>query len=156
MSTITRHFHILWRTEALVAKTRMRLMSRSCVLYGFAAVVALFGLGMLNVAMFVALTPIWGSMRAALAAALGDFGLALAVIGIALIFKPRADLNAALELRRMAIEGLEAELNPIHEGIARLAGVVRDPADALFARLLVPIVTAFIRTSRKSDKVPPA
>lgn len=155
MQTITRYFGVLWRAEAIIATTRLRVIFRNCALYGLAAVAALFGLGMLNVAAFVALAPHWGSMWAALAAALGNFGLALTIVGIPLATRPKSDLNAALELRQAAVEGLVAEFGPLQKRITWLSGVARDPTDAALTGLLVPVITAIIRALRKKEETPP-
>ena len=48
----------------------------------------MFGLGMLNVATFFALELLWGPVWGAIAAALGDFVLAVVVVGIALAVRP--------------------------------------------------------------------
>jgi hypothetical protein len=156
LQAISRYLRILWRAEVIIAQTRLRVMIRSCALYGLSVVVAAFGLGMLNVAGFVALEPRWGLMWAAITVALGDFTLALIILAVALTTRPPSELNSALDLRQAATEGLEAELGPLQERLAWLSRLARDPADAAFAGFLIPLVTAIIRALRKKDDAPHA
>ena len=50
-----RHIRVLWRLESGIAEGRIRLIVRRSVLLVLAGLTALFGLGMLNVAAFLAL-----------------------------------------------------------------------------------------------------
>lgn len=154
MNRIFRHLRILWRVESTIAEIRLRATVRRSVLYALAALVAVFGLGMLNVAAFFALEPHWGPTWAAFAAALGDFVLAIIAVAIATAARPGPDLNTAIELRQAAIDGLEAELSSLQESLqgslAWLSRAARNPIDTALPSILIPLITAIVRGVRKS------
>ena len=119
------------------------------MLYALAGLIAVFALGMLNVAAFLYLETVWGPVWAAIAAALGDFVLAAIVAGVALATRPGPEVTAALELRDAAVEGLEAELGPLQERFAWLTRAARDPLDTMLPAILVPLITSIVRSLRK-------
>jgi len=123
---------------------------RRYALFAFGAVVAALGVGMLNVAAFFGLEPHWGPMWAALAAAGGDILIAVLVIAIALAARSDSELEAALELRRAATDGMEAEIGPLQNRVVWLSRLTRDPIETALPAVLVPLVTAIVRGLRKS------
>ena len=149
MQRAFRHVRVLWRAERIIAETRLRITLRRAMLYALAGLIAVFALGMLNVAAFLYLETLWGPVWAALAAALGDLVLAAIVAGIALAMRPGPEVTAALELRDAAIDGLEAELGPLQERLGWLSRAARDPLDTMLPAILVPLVTAIVRSLRK-------
>ena len=149
MQRAFRHVRVLWRAERIIAETRLRITLRRAMLYALAGLIAVFALGMLNVAAFLYLETLWGPVWAALAAALGDLVLAAIVAGIALATRPGPEVASALELRDAAIDGLEAELEPLQERFAWLSRAARDPLDTMLPAILVPLVTAIVRSLRK-------
>ena len=150
MQLAFRHLRVLWRAERVIAETRLRIMLRRSMLYALAGLIAVFGLGMLNVAAYFFLAALWGAIWAALAAALGDFVIAMVVIAVALAARPGPEMTAALELRDIAVDGLETELAPLQERFAWLSRVARDPIDSVLPALLVPLITSIVRSLRKS------
>jgi hypothetical protein len=155
---VFRHLRILWRVEATIAEARLHLTVRRSVLYAVAGLIAVFGLGMLNVAVFFAFASHWGPVWAAVFAAGGDFVLALAVAGLAFGTRAGAQVNNAIELRQAALDGLDAEFSGVQEPLAWLSRAARNPIDTALPAALVPLLTAIIRTLRKTngDKAPPA
>ncbi|MEJ2435706.1 MAG: phage holin family protein [Pseudolabrys sp.] len=149
MQSVFRHLRILWRAERVIAETRLRVLLRRSMLYGFAGLVALFGLGMLNVAAYLFLARHWGPEWAAAATALGDFVIALAVLLIALAIRPGPELPAAVELRDMSMQELEAELAPLQDRVAWLSRATRDPFETVLPTLLIPLITSIMRGLRK-------
>ncbi len=150
MQTVLRHLRVLWRAERIIAETRARVLLRRSMLYALAGLIAVFGLAMLNVAAYFYLRGLWGPIWAALAAGLGDLVIALTVVLIAFAIRPGPELPAALELRDMSIEGLEAELGPLQERFAWLGRAARDPFDTMLPAILIPLVTSIMRGLRKS------
>jgi hypothetical protein len=150
LQLILRHLRVLWRAERVIAEARLRIVLRRSMLYAFAGLIAVFGLGMLNVAAYFFLAAHWGAIWAALAAALGDFVIAALVVGVALATRPGPEMASALELREISVEGLEAELAPLQERFAWLTRATRDPLDTVLPAILVPLVTSIVRGLRKS------
>ena len=150
MQLVFRHLRVLWRAERIIAETRLRVLLRRSMLYAFAGLIAVFGLAMLNVAAYFFMRGLWGPVWAALAAALGDLVIALVVVLIALAIRPGPELPAALELRDVSIEGLEAELGPLQDRFAWLSRAARDPFDTVLPAILIPLITSIVRGLRKS------
>jgi hypothetical protein len=155
---VFRHLRILWRVEATIAEARLHLTVRRSVLYALAGLIAVFGLGMLNVAVFFAFAAHWGPIWAAVFAACGDFILAIAVAGLALGTRPGAPMNNAIELRQAALDGIDADLSGLQEPLAWLGRAARNPIDTALPAAMVPLLTAIIRTLRKTktDPAPPS
>jgi len=147
---VFRHLRVLWRAERIIAETRLRVLLRRSMLYAFAGLIAVFGLAMLNVAAYFFLAAYWGAVWAALAAALGDLVIALIVVLIAFAIRPGPELPAAIELRDVSIEGLEAELGPLQDRFAWLSRAARDPFDTVLPAILIPLITSIVRGLRKS------
>lgn len=146
---VFRHFRVLLRVESTIAVARLRVTMRRSVLYALAGLIALFGIGMLNMAAFFAGDAHWGPVGAAFAVAVGDFVLALLVTGIALAVGPGAELEAAVELRQAALDGIDAELAAAHEPLTWLSRAARNPIDTALPVVMIPLITAIIRGLRK-------
>lgn len=152
MQSLFRHLRILLRLESTIIEMRLRTAIRSAVLLALAALIAVFGLGMLNVAAYVGLQPILGSLWAAIAAAGGDFVIAIIIVVIALAAKPTAEINTAIELRQAAVEGLETEFANLEGRFSFLSRLARNPLDTAIPTILVPLITAIIRALRKQQQ----
>jgi hypothetical protein len=147
---VFRHLRVLWRAERIIAETRLRVLLRRSMLYAFAGLIAVFGLAMLNVATYLFLHDLWGPIWSALAAALGDFIVAIIVMLIALAITPGPELSTAIELRDVSMQGLETELGPLQERLAWLSRAARDPLDTVLPAILIPLITSIIRGLRKA------
>ena len=154
LQRIFRHARDLWRVEGTIAHARFGLTMRRSVLYALAGLIAVFGLGMLNVAAFFAFQSSWGPVWAAVAAALGDFVVAAIVATIALTAKPGPHLNAALEMRQSALDGIDAEIAALQHPLAWLSGSARNSIDAALPAILMPLVTAIVRGLRRKKAEP--
>jgi hypothetical protein len=152
---IFRHLRNLWSVEGTIAHARFGLTMRRAVLYALAGLIAVFGLGMLNIAAFFALELSWGPVWAAVAAAFGDFIVAAIVAAIALMAKPGPHLNAALEMRQSALDGIDAEIATLQHPFAWLSGTARNSIDAALPAILIPLVTAILRGLRRKKKAEP-
>lgn len=154
MQRVFRHLRILWRVESTIVEARLRITMRRSVLYALAGLIAVFGLGMLNVVAFFALEPHWGPAWAAFAAALGDFALSVVMVAIAVTARPASDLNTAIDLRQAAIDGLEGEFSQLQEPLAWLSRAARNPIDTALPAIVVPLITAIVRGLRKNKAEP--
>ena len=149
MQLILRHLRVLLRAERIIAETRLRVLLRRSMLYAFAGLIAVFGLAMLNVAAYFFLRGLWGPIWAAFAAALGDFVIAMIVVLIALTVRPGAELPAAIELRDVSMQGLEAEIGPLQDRFAWVTRAARDPFETVLP-MLIPLITSILRGLRKN------
>jgi len=150
LNRMFRHASVLWRAEGTIAEARLQIAMRRYVLYALAGLIAVFGLGMLNLAAFFAAQALWGPIWAAIAAALGDFIVALIVAGIGgLSARLGAHLNTALDMRQAALDCIDAEFTAMQEPFAWLSRAARNPIDTALPAALVPVITAIVRGLRK-------
>jgi hypothetical protein len=63
--TVVKHLRALWRTDRIIAEIRMRHMLVGLGLRAFAALIAAFGLLMLELSAYFALVQIWTAVSAA-------------------------------------------------------------------------------------------
>jgi hypothetical protein len=154
LQRIFRHVRDLWRIEGTIAQARFGLTMRRSVLYAMAGLIAVFGLGMLNVAAFFAFQSSWGPVWAAVAAALGDFVVAAIVTAIALTAKPGPHLNSALEMRQSALDGIDAEIATLQHPFSWLSRGAHNSIDAALPAILIPLVTAILRSLRRKKAEP--
>ena len=143
------HFRTLLRAESATADARLRLLVRRALLLGFAGLIAVFGLTMLNAAVFLALESRWGPLWAASAAALADFVPAIAIAAIALTLRSSSKLNAAIELRQTAMDGIEHELGELQAMLPWRSHRATNPLDIALPAMLIPLATVIIRGLRK-------
>jgi hypothetical protein len=149
LQRIFRHARALWQVEGTIAHARFGLTMRRTVLYAMAGLIAVFGLGMLNVAAFFAFQSSWGPVWAAVAAALGDFLVAAIVAVVALTAKPGPHLNAALDMRQSALDGIDAEIATLQHPFAWLSRGAHSSIDAALPAILIPLATAIVRGLRR-------
>jgi hypothetical protein len=159
IDTLLRNLRLVGKADAIIANIWLHLTLRRTGLLAFAALIAVFGLAMLNIAGFYALEPIHGAVSAAVRVGLADFVIAAVVMVLASQAKPGPELAIALELRQVAIEALQAdaaELQAGLEGLRRdvqgarqqIVGALHNPLDAATRKLLVPAVTSLLRAHR--------
>ena len=154
-----RDLHLLWKADSLIGKIWLTVTARRFGLYAFAGLIAVFGLGMINVAGFYAMQAWSGPVGAASLIALGDFVLAVIVMVIGRSAAPGPDLDLAFEVRKMAIEALQADAREVKANIDalaqdiqdtknRIAGIVHNPLDAATQKILIPAALSMIRGLR--------
>lgn len=154
MQSFFQRLRILWRVESTIFEIRLRIIMRRSVLYALAGLVSLFGLAMLNVAVFFALAPHLGTMWAAFAVAGGDFVVAIFAVLIAAAARPGPEYHTAIELRQAAIEGLEAEFDALQDSLAWFSRAARNPLNTALPAVIIPLVTAIVRGLRRHKAEP--
>lgn len=147
---------MLAKADGIIGRIRLQLLVRQSGLFAFAGLIAVFGLGMANVAGFYALEPLWGPVWAAAAVSFGDFLIAAVVILAARRAKPGPEIDLALELRQNAVDALRNDAAEIRTAMDSLSAEVRQTRDSVLAfahnplgaaadKLLAPAVIAVIR-----------
>ena len=147
IQTVVRSGRVYVRTELLVAEMRLRSYARKAAFLAVALGVALFGLGMLNVAAFLWLSEAFGPVQTALGIALANFAIAAAAFAIGYTMKPGPELQLAEEMRDTALETVEGEVSRMQS--AGVTGLVTGAVEMGAARLLVPTVGALLGGLRK-------
>lgn len=164
IDNFVRDLHLLWKADSLIGKIWLTVTARRLGLYAFAGLIAVFGLGMINVAGFYAFEASLGPVWAASLVALGDFVLAAIIMLIGRSSAPGPELDLAFDVRKMAIESLQADAldlkatidtltQEIQDTKNRIVGIVHNPLDAATQQLLIPAALSIIRGLRaKKDR----
>lgn len=159
MDDLIRDLQVLWKADSLIGRIWLNVIARRLGLLVFAALIAVFGLGMANVAGFYGLQPAYGFVWSASIVAAVDFALAALVLSLASRARPGRELELALEVRNMAIASLQSDsadvrlaADSIRQDIQHtrdsIAGLVQNPLNAAAEKLLVPAALSLLRGLR--------
>jgi hypothetical protein len=156
MERFVHSLRILWRTDRLLTRNEIRLLSKKLQLNALAGLVALFGLVMLSLAMFFALVPYWGEPLAALAVGGTDILLAALLMGYARSIKPAPEVEMIREMREIALNDLkdevalaDAELRAMKDEVRSFA---RNPVETLLPAAIGPLLVAVTRALKSRSK----
>ena len=143
---IVKNLRVLWRTDRIIADIRMRHLLVGLGLRAFAALIAAFGLMMLELSAYFALVQIWSAMSAA--AILGALNFLIAAILFATAARPRTgrELELANEIHGSSVDALQFEARALQ---SQLSGTVHHPLNGILPLLLVPLITIIIRSLKK-------
>ena len=149
---IIKHLRILWRTDRIIADIRMRHLLIGFGLRALAALIAAFGLLMLELSAYFALVQICSAISAA--AILGAVNFAIAAILFAVAAKPPAgrELALATEIHGSAVDALQIEARAVQ---AQFSGMVHHPLNSALPLLLAPLITIIVKSLKKSKPVAP-
>lgn len=160
--SLMRNLRVLWRAETIIADIRFRKIATRSGLRGAAALLGVLAYLMANLAVFLALLPVWGSIGAAALIALGNFLLAIVLLVIAERARPGREMELAQEVRNAALQALESDAQVVQAQLGELrdevrgmrqavVGFVRHPVDSVLPGLIVPLAGAIIKGLKKSD-----
>jgi len=149
MNRITRNLSIILRSERLIAQRHMALLRRQTGLFAAAGLVAGLGIIMLNMAGYLALAGVMSKPMAALIVA----GVNIAVAGLLAVIAGRSTADAetapVAEVRDLALEDLEAELQVALDEVKQVADgirrVGRDPLGQIAPGLVAALTKALIK-----------
>jgi hypothetical protein len=155
IDNLFRHLRHLQKADALIGRIWLNVLAYQLGLFLFAGLIAIFGLGMTNVAGFYALQTSLGSVWAAVVVATADFALATIVILAARHRKPGAEIVLADDARKIAIDAVQADARDLKATLDAfgqdirdtkdlIAGFVQNPLDAAVQNLLIPAATSII------------
>jgi hypothetical protein len=156
IDSLTRNLRVLWRAEKIMADIQLQHLLMRVVLFAVAALVAVMGLLMAELALFWVLKDMWSAIMAAAALAGANFALALVLVVIALWRKPGRELEMAREVQTTAIQGLQADAQAIQGEVASFAGAFRNPLESVVPALIVPLATILLKNIRKWKDTPKA
>jgi hypothetical protein len=156
MNRISRNISIILRAERMIARRHMAVLRNQTGILVFAALVGAIGLVMLNIAAFYWLNTSWSPSAAALMVALVNLVLAGGLVTIASRQSPETGLGEITELRDLAIEDLENEVQEFVSEVRDVAGNVRriasDPLGTALPTLALPLITTLLQSLRKKDQ----
>jgi hypothetical protein len=150
---VVKHLRVLWRTDRIIADLRMRHLLVGLGLRAFAALIAAFGLLMLELAAYFALVQYWNAISAA--AILGVVNFVIAGILFAIAAKPPAgrELELATEIHGSSIDALQLEARALQ---SQVSGAIHHPLNGVLPLLIVPLITIIIKSLKKSAAHPAA
>jgi len=143
---IVKNLRVLWRTDRIIADIRMRHMLVGVGLRAFAALIAAFGLLMLELSAYFALVQIWSAIFAA--AVLGALNFVLAAILFVIAARPPSgrELELATEIHGTSVDALQIEARALQ---AELSGMIHHPLNGILPLLIVPLITIIVRSLKK-------
>ncbi|MCS3928141.1 hypothetical protein M2175_003172 [Bradyrhizobium elkanii] len=143
---IVRHLRVLWRTDRIIADIRLRHLLMGLGLRAFAALIAAFGLLMLELSAYFALVQIWSAIAAA--AILGAVNFAIAAVFFVVAGRPPSghDIELANEIHGASIEALQLEARALQ---AQVSGAVHHPLSTIVP-VLVPLIAIIVKSLRKT------
>ena len=141
----------------------LNVLVRRLGLFAFAALIAVFGLGMANVAGFYAFQASLGAVWAAALVAAADLLIAAIILVIGSNSRPGPEIDVAFEVRKMAVEAIQADARDLKltiEGIgqevkgvkANITQLVQNPLDVAAQKLLIPAALSIIRGMRSKKE----
>lgn len=159
---LLRDLQVLRKADMLIGKIWLSVLARRFGLSVLAALIGVFGLGMLNVAGYNALQSSLGIVWAASVVALVDFAIAAMVLLIAARSHPGPEIELAFELRKTALESIhedardlkltiEAMTQEIRNVKQSVSALVHNPLDVAAEKLLVPAALSVLRGLRKKE-----
>ena len=160
---LLRDLQVLRKADLLIAKIWLNVVLRRSGLVAFAGLIAVFGLGMANVAGFYGLQAPLGSVWAATIMALADLAIAGIVLLVASKTQPGRELELALDVRKMAIESLQTNArdltitvesigNEVKAVKANITQLVQNPLDVAAQKLLIPAALSILRGMRSKKE----
>ena len=140
---IVKNLRVLWRADRIIADIRMRHMLIGLGLRAFAALIAAFGLLMLELSAYFALVQIWSAIIAA--AILGGVNFVIAAILFMIAARPPAgrELELASEIHDSAVDALQIEARAVQ---SQFSGMIHHPLNSALPMLLVPLITIIVRS----------
>ncbi len=160
---LVRDLQVLRKADVLIAKIWLQLFARRSGLIAFAGLIAVFGLGMANLAGFYALQTSLGPVWAATIVAVADLVIAAVVLLVASKSRPGAELDVAMDVRRMAVESIQTDasdlkltmdslMDELKNVRANVAQLVHNPLDVAAQKLLIPAALSILRGVRSKKE----
>jgi membrane protein implicated in regulation of membrane protease activity len=145
---VVRHLRVLWRTDRIIADIRLRHLLVGLGLRAFAALIAAFGLLMLELSAYFALVQIWSAIAAAAILGAVNFAIAAVLFVIAGRAPSGRDIELANEIHDTSIEALQLEARALQ---AQVSGAMHHPLSTV-APLLMPLIATIIKNLRTTTK----
>ncbi len=145
---VVKHLRVLWRTDRIIADIRLRHLLMGLGLRAFAALIAAFGLLMLELSAYFALVQIWSAIAAAAILGAVNFAIAAVLFVIAGRRPSGRDIELANEIHSTSVEALQLEARALQ---AQLSGAAHHPLSTVVP-VLVPLITIIVKSLRKTAK----
>ncbi len=117
---VVKHLRALWRTDRIIADIRMRHLLVGFGLKAFAALIAAFGLLMLELSAYFALVQVWSAISAAAILGVINFGIAAILFAIAARPPSGRELELATEIHGSSIDALQLEARALQSQLSEM------------------------------------
>ena len=148
---VVKHVRALWRTDRIIADIKLRHLLMGLGLRAFAALIAAFGLLMLELSAYFALVQIWSAISAAAILGAANFGIAAVLFVFAARAPAGRELERASEIHGSSIDALQLEARALQ---SQLSGMIHHPLNGVLPLLILPLITIVIRSLNKSAPSP--
>jgi hypothetical protein len=160
---LLRDLQVLHKADFLIGRIWLNVLVRRLGLFAFAALIAVFGLGMTNVAGFYAFQASLGAVWAAAIVAAADLLIAAIVWLVGSNSRPGPEIDVAFEVRKMAVEAIQADARDVKLTIetvsrevkdvkANITQLVQNPLDVAAQKLLIPAALSILRGMRSKKE----
>lgn len=149
---VVKHVRALWRTDRIIADIRLRHLLVGLGLRAFAALIAVFGLAMLELAAYFALIQPLNAIYAAVILGIVNFAIAAILFAVAARPPVGRELELANEIHGSSIEGLQHEARALQSDIS---GMIHNPLNGLLPLLIVPLISIIVKALRQHSAAKP-
>ncbi len=153
MDRFINNLRVLWRADSAIADIRLRHVLARSGLSAAAALIAVFGLLMLELAAYFALLQVWGAIASSRHAGPGQFRRRrIAVSDRVRTGSPVANWISPTRFTIRRCEALQADARVLQSEWAAFGNAVRHPMDSALGALptlIVPLASVLISTLRK-------
>jgi len=143
---VVKHLRALWRTDRIIADIRLRHLLVGLGLRAFAALIAAFGLLMLELSAYFALIQIWSAISAAAILGAVNFAIAALLFVVASRQPSGRDLELANEIHSTSVDALQLEVRALQ---SELSGMIHHPLNGVLPLLIVPLITIIIKSLKR-------
>lgn len=144
---VVKHLRALWRTDRIIAEIRLRHMLVGLGLRAFAALIAAFGLLMLELSAYFALVQIWSAISAAAILGAANFAIAAILFVVGGRQPSGRELDLAAEIHGSSIEALQNEARALQ---SQFTGMVQHPLNSALPLVLGPLITIIMKSLKRS------
>jgi hypothetical protein len=145
---IIRDLRVMLRAQSVITEIKLNHLAARTGLMAVAALIGIFGLAMLDLAVYFELEPQLGRVGAAALVGFGDLVLAAILFIVAARVKPGRDLELAQEIQKSALDALTNDAREIEADIRGITRMVRNPLDSAVPGLIVPLASMIIKAVR--------
>ena len=150
---VVKHARALWRTNRIIADIRLRHLVTGLGLRAFAALIAVFGLGMLELGAYFALIQPLNPIYAAVILGLVNFAIAAVLFAVAARPPAGRELELANEIHDSSMEGLQQEARALQ---SEISGMIQHPLNGVLPMLVIPLITMIVKALRQHSSAKPA
>ncbi len=143
---VVKHLRALWRTDKIIADIKLRHLLIGLGLRAFAALIAAFGLLMLELSAYFALIQIWSAISAAAILGAVNFAIAALLFVVASRQPSGRDLELANEIHSTSVDALQLEVRALQ---SELSGMIHHPLNGVLPLLIVPLITIIIKSLKR-------